>query len=393
MSNVGDTKTFTLGGTQTEGFRYVWNWWDNTVNATPTNTVTKVLNKGGNPADAYSLRYHVEAVDALGRSGIYSDLIAVNNPPSVVVGSARVTDNGKFVTYFTTASVQMYDLEDHALSFNWSSDSVNLGNGTVVPIGVVPGTYNGTYVGDKNGYEVSLFYQVERTATIVLTATDSEGSSTEVAFPLYGYYESAPYFAPTVGPESLTGDASSQPVVTIGEGATFTIYSAPGASRTVFIWGFWGTNGWEVPTSSNGESTVLPDGSVRNIYTKVTTGEQPGQKLAEVAVYDVDTDTYVLVTIPVSVIQNDPPANIGFATTPAVPAAGNTIRFRGEATDPDSDILTYKWVFNTPSTTLWGRTVYLNTSGLITGQTVDGTLYVTDRLGETITKAINIVLA
>jgi hypothetical protein len=380
MNNVSDTKTFTINGTQTTGLTYVWKWWDNSVDATTVPTVQKVLNMGGDPRYSGTLPVSVEVVDPIGQSGIYQTSIEVNNPPQVVPGTALANPNGKIIQFDTVLQAVVYDLEGHDVDFSWSSDGIILGAGTSSYYGPVDAYWNGTNVGIASGTIASLNRTVVGSTSFTLTATDSEGGETVIDFPVYGFQRADTYFAPTVGPESQTGDASSEPIVVAGENAAFTIYSSTG-NRTVFVWGFWGTNGWTFPSSTNGETTVLPDGTVRSLVLKSTTGETPGNKLAEVTAIDLDHNTFAIVTVPVVVINNDPPQALSYEITPTVVTAGQTIKFAASYTDPNRDIVTTKWTFTNPAQTLWGRTIYLNTSGMTSGQVVEGKFEVIDRLG------------
>jgi len=392
-NNVGDVKSFTLSGTKTDGFRYVWKWWDGSVDCTQVNTIDKTLNLGGNPSDGYQVRYTVEVVDDHGHSAQYAGALPVNNPPSIVLGSARVSDNGKLVAYTTKASVQVYDLENQDLAFSWRvGQAVHLGSGDTVNLGMIPGTYAGTYVGLFAGTEASINYSVTQNAVLTLTVTDSEDGSTDINFPLYGYTRTDPYVSSAVTPSSQSSDASAQPVVTDGENATFALYTAAGAPRTVFVWGFWGTNGWTIPSSSNGSTQVLPDGSIRNVVIKATTGEAPGEKLAEVTAIDLDHNTVTVLTVPVQVISNDPPSVLQVTNIPSSPIASETIRLSVDATDPNNDLLEIQWTFSSPASTLWGRTVYVDTTGMLTGQVVAGFVTATDRLGATAQRSFSIPL-
>lgn len=392
-NNVGDVKSFTLTGTKTDGFRYVWRWWDNSVDCTQVNTIEKTLNIGGNPSDGLQVRYTVEVVDDHGHSAQYGGALVVNNPPSIVLGSARVSDNGKLVAYTTRASVQVYDLENQALTFSWTAGAAtHLGSGNTTPLGPIAGTYAGTYVGLYAGTEASIDFSVTQNTTLTLTVTDSADGVTEVDFPLYGYTRTDPYASAAVSPSSQSSDASAQPVVTGGEDATFALYTSAGAPRTVFVWGFWGTNGWTIPSSSNGSTTVLPDGSLRNVVLKATVNEAPGDKLAEVTAIDLDHNTVTVITVPVQVISNDPPIISQVIATPSSPVAGQTVRLSVDATDPNADLLEFQWILNSPAVTLWGRTVYVDTTGLITGEVVAGNVTAFDRLGATDQRSFSIQL-
>jgi hypothetical protein len=392
MNNIGDIRTFTINGTQTSGLTYCWFWWDNSVDATTVPYVQKTLNMGGDPRWSGTLPVEVEVVDALGNSGLYQTSIAVVNPPQIVPGSAQVDPNGKFITFDTVAKATVYDLLNQVIDFDWSSNGISLGSGSLVPVGLVDAYWHGTNVGVAYGTQASFAHQVVGSTELTLTVTNTDGGELVIDFPVYGFQRSDTYFAPTAGPESQTGDASSEPLVTAGENAAFTIYSST-SNRTMFVWGFWGTNGWTFPSSTNGDTSVLPDGTVRNVVLKATTGEAPGNKLAEVTAYDLDHNVFSIVTIPVIVVRNDPPEALGYEITPQVPIAGSTIRFRASYTDPNADLTMTKWVFTNPVQTLWGRTVYVDTTGLSPGAAVEGNFQVIDRLGATDSVSFSIILS
>jgi hypothetical protein len=391
-NNVGDIKNFSINGTSTAGLTYVWKFWDNSVDATTVPTTTKVLNMGGDPRYSGTLQVTVEVVDALGQSGVYQTIITVNNPPQVVPGSASATPNGKIISFSTVLQAVVYDLEGSGMSFSWASGGVSLGSGSNSYFGPVASYWNGTNVGVASGTLVSLGYTVEGSTELNLTVTDGDGGETVIDFPVYGFQRTDTYFSPSAGPESKVGDASSEPIVTIGENAAFTVYSST-TDRTVFVWGFWGTNGWTIPSSSNGSTSQLPDGTVRNTVLKVTTGETPGNKLAEVTAIDLDHNVFSIVTIPVVVINNDPPQAVTYEVHPAVPIAGGDIKFSASYTDPNLDLVTTKWTFSSPSQILWGRTVWVDTAGMSSGQTVEGKFEVFDRFGAVDEISFSLILA
>lgn len=393
MNNVGDIKTFTLAGTSTLDMRYVWEWWDGQTDCTTVNSINKALNVGGNPADAFQLRYSVTPVNALGQSETYYGVLPVNNPPQFVIGSAGLSQNGKQVTFTTTASVDIYDYEGHTLDYAWTVDDVFISHGTETPIGMVAGTYAGTYCGMFWGTRVSLNYEVDKVATLGLTVTDSVGGEASIEFPLYGYNVTDAAYAPVAGPQTQSGDAASLPVVTIGEPAVFSVYAGTPEAYTQFSWSFSGTDGWTVPSSTVGVTNTLPDGSVQNTATKVTTNELPGHKIATVDVIDTAHDTRAHIEIPVELVLNDDPIISGLSLVPAAPAAGDWIKFSVDYTDPNSDIASVTWVFTNPSITLYGRTVWLDTTGLVSGNTVQGSCTVYDRFNASDSEAISVMLA
>jgi hypothetical protein len=327
----------------------------------------------------------------LGNSGIYQTSIAVVNPPQIVPGTALVDPNGKFITFSTVVKATVYDFLNQAMDFDWSSNGIALSAGTLVPVGLVDAYWHGTHVGVAYGTQASFPHQVIGSTELTLTVTNTDGGELVIDFPIYGFQRSDTYFAPSAGPESQTGDASSEPLVTAGENAAFTIYSST-SNRTLFVWGFWGTNGWTFPSSTNGDTSILPDGTVRNVVLKATTGETPGNKLAEVTAYDLDHGVFSIITIPVIVINNDPPQAVGYEIFPPLPIAGGDIKLSASYTDPNRDLVTTKWTIYSPSQILWGRTVWVDTDGMSTGNTVEGKFEVFDRFGAVDEASFSLVL-
>lgn len=391
--NVGDVKTFTLPGTLTSDMRYVWKWWDGQTDCTTVNSINKSLNMGGNPSDGFLLRYTVTPVDPLGQSAEYAGNFVANNPPQIVVGSARLSQNGQQVNFDTTASVDVYDLEGQQLSYAWTSDGVFLGHGTATPIGLIPGTYSGTYCGLFWGTRVSLDYTVEHIVTLGLNVTDALGGETEIEFPLYGYRLADAAYAPVASPLTQTDESSSLPIVTIGEPAVFSVYAATPVATTRFSWVFSGTNGWASPTSSEGVANTLPDGSVQSTVVKSTTSEVPGHKIAEVDVIDITHDTRAHIEIPIELVLNESPIIDSTEFLPAAPVAGNWVKFSVNYVDPNADIATVIWNFTSPSVVLYGRTVWVDTLGMSSGNVVVGTCTVYDRFNATDSEAISVTLA
>lgn len=392
MSNVGDIKTFTLPGTTTDGLRYVWKWWDGSVDCTTSNTIQKALNTGGNPADGFMVRYVVEPVDSNGKSAEYSGALVVNNPPSIVPGSTALSQNGQQVNFTTTASLTVYDLEGEALTFGWTDNTVAIGSGTITPVGLIPGTYAGTYAGMFWGTRASIDLLVEHSTPLGLTITDASGGETSIEFPIHGFQRVGATFSPSSGPQSQLGSASSLPIVVVGEPAVFSVYATTPDFSTVFTWGFWGTNGWAVPTSSNGTTSVFPDGSIQNTAVKDTAHELPGRKEAQVFIADLLHSTLTQILIPVDLVVNGPPLISAVTNEPVSPVAGDWIKFSVDYADPNADIAVVKWDFTVPLKTLWGRTVWLDTGTMTPSQAVLGSCTVYDRFNASDSSNINVQL-
>lgn len=440
MRNVGDNVTFTLPGTTTDDIRYCWKWWDGSVDCTTVNTIQKTLNMGGNPLDSFVVRYAVEPVDVNGNFADYNGTLAVNNPPTIVIGSASLTQNGQEVNFPTTASVTVYDLEGDLLSFQWTDNGVFVSTGTQIPVGLIAGTYAGTYAGQFWGTRASLDFVVENSTTLGLTITDANGGVTAIDFPLYGFKRVGQTFSPVSGPVSQLGSTTNLYTVVLGQPAVFSVFALTADYATRFSWGFWGTNGWANPTSSNGVTTSFPDGSIQNTVTVSTVGEQPGQKKAEVFIYDLLHTTLTQLLIPVDLVLNSPPTIERVTLTPEVPAHGDWVQCVVDYVDQSENICTVAWDFTTTSltleettttttgtstgtlvfnglgtvvvttvtvrtttvtgtttsetdTTLYGRTVWLNSGPGAAGSTISGNCTVIDRFGASTSLPFSVVLS
>lgn len=406
MNNVGDVKTFTLPGTTTDGIRYCWLWWDGSADCTTVNTIDKTLNRGGNPLDSFLVRYVAEPVDANGQFADYPGSLIVNNPPTVVIGSATLSQNGQEVNFVTTASVTVYDLEGDLLSYAWTDNGLFIGEGTQTPLGLIPGTYAGTYAGQFWGTQVSLNFTVEHSTTLGLAITDANGGETDISFPIYGFKRVGQTFSPVSGPVSQLGSTTNLFTVVLGQPAVFSVFALTPDYATRFSWGFWGTNGWANPTSSNGVTTSFPDGSIQNTVTVSTVGEQPGQKKAEVFIADLLHTTLTQLLIPVDLVVNSPPTIDSVTLVPAAPAHGDWVQCIVDYVDTSENICTVRWNFNvtgqapiftttgsgtntvttitgtttaSSTATLYGRTVWLDTHSSVAGSTLSGGVTVIDR--------------
>ena len=142
----------------------------------------------------------------------------------------------------------------------------------------------------------------------------------------------------------------------------------------------------------NGVTSTLPDGSTQNTVTKSTSGEVPGHKVAEVDVIDISHDVRAHIEIPIDLVLNEAPIIDSVEYTPEAPIAGGWIKFAVNYVDPNTDIATVTWTFTNPAVTLYGRTVWVNTDGMSTGNTVQGTCMVADRFNATDSTPITVML-
>lgn len=392
MNNVGETKIFILNGNSpTQPMRYVWKWWDGSVDVTNTGTVSKQLNTGGNPADGYQLRYTCEAVNEVGQSSTFNGALVVNNPPSLMLGSTSLSKNGADFSFRTRASLVAYDMENGTIGFNWYAGGQPISTTSESVYGTVNGTYSGTIAGQWPGIKSVVDYDVVENGSLTCRVYDMEGGTTAISFLLFGQSPAQRYSAPQVVAYQSTIDSSSEPVVRIGRGvyAEFTVYTEASANPTNFYWAFHGSNGWASTSYSSGTTMPLENGSFRNQVLKATYGETPGVKHAECRIQDTLSGLYADVSIPVQLEANELPEITATQVLPADPAEGTILEFSVTATDSDLDLLTYQWYFPGSGQYKWGRKVYIESDGVGVGNSVNGIVTVTDRLGNSVTENVD----
>ena len=126
-----------------------------------------------------------------------------------------------------------------------------------------------------------------------------------------------------------------------------------------------------------------------------------GQRVAVVTARNLTTGLVSYTSIPVELIQNEAPSMVSIGlydhtgqevaeVTKAEAPARTVIRYSGTATDPNNDVLYFKWSLTPPtaptSMTLYGRDAYLDVSdwtGSADGITYDllGRCIAVDRFG------------
>lgn len=392
MNNVGDIKTFILNGNApTQPMRYVWTWWDGSVDVTSTGTVAKQLNTGGNPADGYQVRFTCEAVNEVGESSVHNGALEVNNPPSLVLGSTGLSNNGGDFSYRTKASLVAYDLENGTLGFNWYAGGRPIYDNEETIYGTVYGTYAGTITGQYTGIKSTVNYDVIENGSLTCRVYDMEGGTTAIQFYLFGQSPTQSYAAPQAVAYQATIDSASEPVVKIGQGvyAEFTVYTQANANPTNFTWSFHGSNGWATTTYSAGTTTPLEDGAYRNQALKATYGEVAGQKYAEARITDTLTGLSAEVLIPVFLEADVAPVIVSAQVLPAAPVDGDILQFEVTATDADLDLVTFKWFFPDLGEYRYGRKVFVDSTGVGVGNPVHSTVTVTDRVGNVVTQSVD----
>lgn len=391
MNNVGEIKTFILNGnTPTQPMRYVWKWWDGTVDVTTSGTVSKQLNTGGNPADGYQLRYACEAVNEVGQSSEFYGAISVNNPPSVVLGSTSLSKNGGDFSFRTKASIVAYDIEGSDLAFEWYAGGNYLGPGNTRFTGVVSGTYAGTYCGEFGGTNSYVNYDVVENGSLICRVYDLDGGTQAIPFYLFGQSPAQAYTAPTALAWESTIDAASSPTVRIGvnQYAEFTVYTQENANPTEFVWTFHGSNGWATTTYSTGTTTELENGAYKNQALKATYGQTAGPKVGECRLRDILTGNVVYVNVPVYLETNTGPEILSYEILPSSPTVGDILSFAVTAIDADLDLISVKWYFPDLGKTLYGRQVFIDSTGISPGNPMHATVTVTDRLGQSVSQNV-----
>lgn len=391
INNTGTNRTFILNGNNpAQPMRYVWSWWDGTTDVTTSGTVSKNLNVGGDPNDAFLVRYTCEAVNEVGSSTVYHGALSVNNPPSIVVGSPTLETNGKDFMFRTKASLIAYDLEKEACSFSWFAGGTPVGAGVTSIYGYVNGTYAGDRIGLYTGTNNYLNYDVTENGSLTCFVYDTSGGTTAVKFYLFGQAPTKQYNAPQALAYQASVDSVSEPKARIGldEHVDLAVYTPASSNPTSFTWEFQGSNGWAATSYEPGTTTHLSDGAYRNTYLKSTYGETAGQKYAECRISDLYTGLSAVVNIPVYLTANNAPTITSTSTLPLIPASGDIIAFEAIGADADNDLLTYKWTFADFGLTLYGRKVYVSSSTISPGNTITGVVTVTDRMGQSVVKSV-----
>lgn len=405
MNQVGETKTFSLSVTPPANsgvYAYVWKFWDGTVAVTATPTVEKTLNIGGDPNDSRKLYFTCTPVMEDGRSSVITGSVIVNNPP-YVVPSPSISKNDDFFPYRTQITLTAYDVESEAISFlYYNSSGGSLGSGVTTSLGTITGTWNGTqgsYMGFQNVFNGTISSQTD----IVLKIVDAASGTRVVNFEFFGESAPAPVIGVTAAADSLTADSTSIPDQRIGPGQTinFSVYASdPVSSNFSFLWSFFGSFGWNVNSFTSGTSSLAPDGSVLNSYTKDIANETGGNKTVLVNVRNVDSGKQVEIPIYVTLIANTTAAQATIAVTDQnglsyangdTVTAGRKLHYKITCVDPQNDVLEFKWTIGQPSginpLTLreWGREIILDTTGYTSGFIISGTVLAVDRMNGQVT--------
>lgn len=395
-------------------YSYVWQWWDGVTTATVAPFTTKVVNIGGQPGTD-ELHYSCRPVAVDGQNVRLSGTLSpVNGPPTILQG-VSISANDGFFAFQTRLQLQAIDQDGDSFDFAWYTGGTFLGNGTTSAAGLANGTWSGNDTTIIASYPVSQnhFDLVVASSRIVTCyVVDDRGGTSSVSFSLRGEDNPPPQATVSAGIGGVGFDAASPPTARIGTGqfVDFTVYVAPVALHTVgFLWTFSGSTGWTMPpVTESGTTTVLANGGYQNTVHRdisvevVSSGTQKvstahvrvtATNILNGATSHTDAD-YVITLVansgPSSVAVTRKVNGVEISGDGPVPG-GSKIEFSAAGTDPNNDVLFYKWRFSQPSPLvpnpvyLWGPKVVYDTTGYSVAGSVQGQLAVIDRLGAVLT--------
>lgn len=353
MNNVGDVKTFTVPGGAADGsIRYVWRWWDGTVDVTTVPTIQKTLNRGG-----VNLPVDVDYCDALGNSSTISTTITVNQPP-ILTGSPTISNNDKLFPFNSVMQSTAYDPEGAgALSFAWFNGNSSLGAGsTTIPSA---GTYQNSFTASG----------VSANATYTQVITDVDGGETRLQYSLRGEDPAGLAGSGAAISNSIISNSNNISEVIIGPGAevTFTDYAQdanPGQLQ--FVWTLAQADGWAADYTTTDTPAQLGNGSYKSAITRDVSGESAGLKIARCVVTNLTTSQSITIRSTVQLTMPLPPT-ISSMSTDGSPQGGffkvlrnASVHLTGTASDPNNLLLSYRWDFTQPpGVTLWGRQIMI----------------------------------
>lgn len=403
MNQVGQVKNFTVQGSPPAGtLAYVFKFpWDLSVIVSGSGSVSKQLNLGGNPSDAFLLRFNCEICDQLGNSQVLNGSIACNNPPTIVQ-APTVSGNNQAFPYQTTITVVGYDLEQAGpLVYDWYSGTTALPSGVTTSAGLVPASYAGTSVGMLTAYQNVMTTTVAATEVLTCQVVDANAGTTSLGFRLDGFAPGAPQFSVAAQPSSLTATPTTLPTAVIsGTPLLLTAYASDTHSGSLaFTWSFYGSNGWQastIPYFSAGTVAAVPGGYRGDLLYSVAGEQTAGQRTVNVGVTNLSTRVTAQSQIQVTLVVDGPPVVQGVNVydavtglplpTPFTLRNTGTVRLSGVASSPQSETLYYAWsIVGQPvvpvNTTLYGPDVLLNVSGYAPGSYALGTVIAVDVYG------------
>lgn len=427
--NVGESKTFHYSATPpTDGLRYVFEFWDGSVEVNTTGQVTKRLNMGGDPAHAaapgqFTLLWSGTAVDERGNARGNSQRIVVNNPP-VIVQSPQASVNDAVFPYSTELSLVAYDLEGHVpLDFNWYRNGTLVQTGQGDSVGNVPGIYRGASTGlSCAAYRSTLLCSgtnnITQPEVVKVDVVDSSSGTTTLNFSLLGRRPTNPYGSPLVETSSLIADATGTARQRTGlyQKARFVIHTEVLEDAPADVtWRFPQYAGWRALESGAGIAhtatvTRLASGAYELVAEKPLDNEHPLQSLNEAArearVEVSFTHKGKLAQAVLSIIllpnnlpvMSDPPIivtdkdgnsiDVSHGSANVSRSVGRLL-FKASATDPDLDLVSFRWHITASdgsSVNVRGRVAVVDVSNMNVGTIIGGNspgLVATDRFGAT----------
>lgn len=416
MQQTGDIVTFALSEFPTGSvvYSYVWKWWDATSDATELPTIQRRLNIGGYPGTR-ELFYACLPVAVDGQETVLNGSLSVNNPPSIV-GSPSIAENDGFFPFSTQLAITALDLDGDTFGFSWYQGDTFLGTGTTAG----PVTTNGTWTGNdqtvvvaEDAYTNTLDLTVTSDRTVRCYVIDSAGGTSAVDFSLRGKVRPPPATGLNVEGASVSDDASTLPTARVGplETLDYTVYARDVAGAPVsFLWNFAGSNNWTASEYFADPGTPMPDGSYRSSYTKALAAETfpsgAQTKVVTAVVTAVSASTQSTSSFTTTLIKDTPPSSVSFVVREngvvidpgAGAAVGSVLEFDAVAVDPDNDAVSIRWVFVQPSPVfptslvLYGPKVAVPTTGYAPSNLVQGSVTVTDLVGESATFSVPSVL-
>jgi hypothetical protein len=420
---IGNTATLALNPPVTDPnvYSYVWRFWDGSIEVTTASTIQKRINIGGQPDSAERLLYTCLPTLIDGQSGsVFGTLYAYNAP---FVKDVLISNNDDYYGYSTVLSLIGYSLMGRTLQFEWFDVPAV---GPPVSLGIIAATPTAPFVHVWRGNDTSTnvavtgyhdqitISPVRVDKLIRCVITDTAAATTTVDYRLRGKAVPPIGVLLSADANSVTTDATSQPIQRIGEGqfVTFVAYAHDiDNKKPAFYWDFAGTRGWTTPFYGNGTGNPqLPDGSWSNSFTKDVSTEIVSagtSKTASVICRIVGTDItsrslgqITNVQFDVALLKNNAPSvptimchkpdgTVVNMLTDVVPV-GTVLIYSAISTDPDLDIVEQVWQFDSlpsPYPTVkyfaYGPKVTLDTTGFGIGYKPQGSIISTDRLGAT----------
>jgi len=330
------------------GVVYVWEFWDGSVETTLVPTVARALNRPGQCV------WRCLIVDPDGVTAYVTDSICVHAPPQIM--EVVVSANSEAVPFNTTVTV--YAISPYALPllYSWTVNGVAQGSTTSALTLAV--STAGTYV-------------------IECTVDDDYGGIDTISTTVFG----VPNINPSVSP---IGQSPVRLRNGVGQTATFFVTAIdPEGQAMAFAWY---RNATALSHTEDSEG----------VQTKSTaTFSLASVTPADYTITCIVTDTHggsATVSLPITVLFNNPPVITSCTRSPASVIGGSPIAFTATATDADLDLLSYSWAFAScsplPAVTMVGSFVTYTTVAGQAGQTLTGTLTVTDALGKSVSQAI-----